>query len=424
MKRHRFWLILLCAIAVRAWAVEPAGLPEHVLRGGLPNVFAKLKGGGEVRIAYLGGSITAQAGWRPKTLEWFRRQFPKAQVSEINAAIGGTGSDLGVFRLGYDVLRHRPDLLFVEFAVNDGGAPVEQIHRCMEGIARQTWRADPRTDVCFVYTLAQGMQEPLRAGKLPRSMAAMEQLAEHYQIPSINFGVEVVRLEKDGKLIFKGALPKTDAERAALGDKIVFSPDAVHPFPETGHQIYLEVAVRAFEKLRALGQAGPHPLKAPFVADNLEAAKLVPFDRARLGPGWRQLPATNRLVKAFGNRLPGLWCADQPGDAVEFRFRGTTAGFYDLLGPDCGQLHTSVDGGPAVTQTRFDSFCTYHRLGSVLVARGLPEGVHRVRVEIIADPLDKAKILARNYEKMDDPKRFEGQAWYVGALMLVGDLVE
>src|SRR5256885_1588445 len=92
-------------------------------RTGLPNVLSKLKSGAEVRIAYLGGSITAQDGWRPKTLNWFRQHFPKAQVREINAAIGGTGSDLGVFRLQHDVLEQKPDVLFIEFAVNDDGAP-------------------------------------------------------------------------------------------------------------------------------------------------------------------------------------------------------------------------------------------------------------------------------------------------------------
>ncbi len=92
--------------------------------------------GRHMRIAYLGGSITAQEGWRPRSLQWFRQQFPSATVEEINAAIGGTGSDLGVFRLRRDVLEARPDLLFVEFAVNDGGAATAQIHRCMEGIVR------------------------------------------------------------------------------------------------------------------------------------------------------------------------------------------------------------------------------------------------------------------------------------------------
>ena len=123
---------------------RPAASPDELVpavecreRGGVPNVLAKLRGGGEVHIAYLGGSITAQDGWRPKTLAWFRQQFPNAWVSEINAAIGGTGSDLGVFRLQHDVLEHQPDLLFVEFAVNDGGTAPEQIYRCVEGIVRQ-----------------------------------------------------------------------------------------------------------------------------------------------------------------------------------------------------------------------------------------------------------------------------------------------
>ena len=56
--------------------------------------------------------------------------------------IAFTGSDLGVFRVQQDVLSKQPDLLFVEFAVNDGGAAPEQIIRCMEGIVRQTWRAN------------------------------------------------------------------------------------------------------------------------------------------------------------------------------------------------------------------------------------------------------------------------------------------
>ena len=69
------------------------------LRGGLPNFFAKLDAGHKVNIGYLGGSITAQNGWRPKTLKWFQKNYPKAKISQINAAIGGTGSDLACFVL-------------------------------------------------------------------------------------------------------------------------------------------------------------------------------------------------------------------------------------------------------------------------------------------------------------------------------------
>jgi lysophospholipase L1-like esterase len=394
-------------------------------RGGLPNFLAKLSAGAEVRIAYLGGSITAQDGWRPKTLNWFRQHFPKARVSEINAAIGGTGSDLGAFRLHHDVLEYKPDLLFVEFAVNDSGAPPQQIYRCMEGIVRQAWKHDPATDICFVYTLAGDMLETLQQGQVPRSVSAMEKVADHYGIPSINLGLEVARLEKAGKLTFKGEKPKTEAERAALGDKILFSPDGVHPYTDSGHQLYLEAIVRSIEMLQRVGKPGPHALPAPYVADNWEAARMVPLSRAKLGTGWRRLNApTNSLARSFGTRLPELWEAKEPGESVSFRFRGTTARIYDLVGPDCGQVTIVVDDRAPVVTPRFDAFCTYHRLATLSVAEGLPEGVHSVKITIHPEQPDKAKILSQRHEKMDNPKRFDGTVWYAGAILLLGDLEE
>lgn len=87
-------------------------------RNGIPNTIGRLATGQPVRIAYFGGSITAQKGWRIASRLWLQQQYPTAGISEINAALGGTGSDLGAFRLYRDVLRHTPDLVFVEFAVS------------------------------------------------------------------------------------------------------------------------------------------------------------------------------------------------------------------------------------------------------------------------------------------------------------------
>jgi lysophospholipase L1-like esterase len=394
-------------------------------RGGLPNVLAKLRTRGTVRIAYLGGSITAQDGWRPKTLNWFRTNFPTAEVKEINAAIGGTGSDLGVFRLRHDVLEHHPDLLFIEFAVNDGGAPPHQIHRGMEGIVRQTWKADPTTDICFVYTLAGNMLETLQEGRFPRSAGAMEQVADHYGIPSIHMGLEVARMEKAGRLIFKGALPKTDAERAALGDRVLFSPDAVHPYPETGHQLYFEAVVRSLAKIQPAGMPGPHTLPPPLTAENWEAARMIPLSRARLTPGWRRLASpADPLARSFGDRLPEVWQARQPGESLSFRFRGTMARIYDLVGPDCGQVSIVLDGRPPKVTARFDAYCTYHRLATLSLGDDLPDAVHTVEVTVRPDPPDKVRILSERSEKMDDPARFQGTTWYAGAILLIGEWVE
>src|SRR5262249_16460291 len=122
--------------------------PELHTRRGLPNLSRRLEAGGELRVAYLGGRITAAAGGRRGLPpEHLRKTYPKLTVVEIAAGLPGTGSNLGVCRVGLDVLRHHPDLLFVEFAVNDIGAPIDRVERTMEGIVRQARRANPAMDL-------------------------------------------------------------------------------------------------------------------------------------------------------------------------------------------------------------------------------------------------------------------------------------
>lgn len=159
--------------------------PELHPRAGLPHLAALTREStGELRVAYLGGSITAAAnGWRTLTTNHLRTIFPKLAVVEIDAGLPGTGSNLGACRLGYDVLRHRPDLLFVEFAVNDTGVPPDRIERTIEGIVRQTRRANPQTDLCFIYTVSTPGLPDLEAGNFPPAARAMENVAAHYEIP-------------------------------------------------------------------------------------------------------------------------------------------------------------------------------------------------------------------------------------------------
>jgi hypothetical protein len=419
-----FHLVLLHAIVF----AEPYPLRDAVEcreRNGLPNFIDKVGTGQAVRIAYLGGSITAQEGWRPKTLDWFRNQFPQAEISQINAAIGGTGSDLGVFRLKQDVLDHKPDLLFVEFAVNDGGAPPHRIHQAIEGIVRQTIRANPTTDICFVYTLVGGWTETLREGKFPRAASAMEAIADHYGIPSIHMGLAVAIMEGEGKLIFKGALPKTDEEKAATSGKIVFSPDNVHPYPATGHELYLQAVVRGMRQIRKVGKVGPHQLPQPFTADNWEAAKMLPLTKARLSSGWQRLdPDKHTLGRRFRHRMPDMYYTNRPGETITIRFKGTGLRIYDLLGPDCGQVTVKLDDRPAAVVPRFDAYCTYHRLAMLTVAENATDTEHTVMLELHPDQPDKAAILARRGQKIDNPDRYNDTAWYAGAILIIGDIID
>ncbi|MDB6175664.1 MAG: acyl-CoA thioesterase [Chthoniobacteraceae bacterium] len=417
--------VLICV--VRAANSSLVAAQEFHSRAGLPNFFAKLKvPNAEMKVGYLGGSITAQAGWRPKSLAHFQATYPAVKFSEINAAIGGTGSDLGVFRLKQDLLDLNPDLLFVEFAVNDAGAEPEQIVRCMEGIVRQTWRALPQCDICFVYTLSEAIAGPMMEGKYPRAASTMEQVAEYYGIPSIHMAAHAAELAKEGRLIWSAPLPKSEEEKKSIGDKVVFASDGVHPYPETGHELYLQAIVRSLGPIEAESKnAEPHLLQAPLSATNYELAKLLPISELSLSEGIVALDLQKEeLAKRFSGNIKAMYRGSRPGETITFRFRGTHAALYDLLGPDCGQVLVTLDDQPARIVPRFDAYSTYYRLATLLIGSELPDVVHSVKIEIHPDQPDKETILARRKEKIDKPERFNGTAIYPGALLLVGELVK
>jgi lysophospholipase L1-like esterase len=425
----RFSAFAAVALPLVAAAQENFPLSEAQecrARGGLPHFFAKAGTvGAEVKVAYLGGSITAQAGWRPKTLALFQATYPAAKFSEINAAIGGTGSDLGVFRVRQDVLDQQPDLLFVEFAVNDGGAQPAQIERCMEGIVRQTWRLLPNCDICFVYTVTEALHAPMLEGKFPRAASVMERVADHYGIPSIHMAMEVAALAKMGRLVWKGELPKTDAGKQALGDRFVFAPDGVHPHPETGHELYLAAISRSLPMIaKAGGSTAPHSLGEPLIATNYEAARMMPIGELALSGFERVDPKTSSIGKSFLTRLPALHRGDKPGSTISFRFKGTRAAIYDVIGPDCGQVTVTLDDQAPMVRPRFDGYCNYHRLATLVIGTELPDEVHTVKIEIHPEQPDKAKILGARNLKMEPAEKFEGTAFYPGALMLVGEVVK
>ncbi|MFI4851523.1 MAG: GDSL-type esterase/lipase family protein [Gimesia chilikensis] len=399
--------------AVKAELVKP--------RQGLGNVLQKLQQGKEVNVAYLGGSITAANGWRVKTTKWLKEAFPKAKIHEIHAAIGGTGSDLGVFRLQRDVLDHKPDLVFVEFAVNDGGRQPKAIWDSMDGIVRQIWQANPQTDICFVYTFRVNYEKELREGECPRAASAMELLADHYGIPSINVALKIAELEQQGKLQFKSDEPLNNG-------LIRFSKDGVHPL-DKGHEIYTEVIADAIQKMEADSQPVDHAdkLKQPFVESHWTNAKMIPLEPSMLTGNWKKLPADNILQKRFGNRMGQIWEADAPGSRITFRFRGTQAALYDLLGPDGGQVLITVDGKPSQKPVaRFDSYCTYHRISTLRLAQNLdPNQIHTVTVEIHPEQPDRTPVafrLKNPDEELKSPK-FQGTRIRVGQIMLRGELV-
>ena len=447
MKGQLFGLVMgmvMASCAVQAVVEQPvyqAVRAEEVrARDGIGNVMTKIRAGREVTVAYLGGSITAMNGWRNKTTDWLKTTYPKATFKEIHAAIGGTGSDLGVFRLGRDVLAHKPDLLFVEFATNDGGQAPEQIWRSMEGIVRQTWRQDPLTDIVFTYTITTAFTNDYVNGMCNRSASAMEQLADHYGIPSINFGIRVAQLLEENKLlmdakVIETAVPKDSLERdkqirelLAADKRLLFANDGVHPRDE-GHELYKAAIIAGLTRMKDM-PAPDHKAKLAkvFVPDNWEAAKMVPLNKKMLSGNWTALSADESRQKSFGDRMGQLWMADQPGSKLHFKFKGAVAKIYDLLGPDGGQVTLTVDGKTGAKPVpRFDSYCVYHRIATLgVVSDSDMNQVHEVTIEIHPEQPDRKSVAFRLKDpdkELKEPK-FQGTRVWMSQLMLLGDLVE
>ncbi|MHB1178472.1 MAG: SGNH/GDSL hydrolase family protein [Daejeonella sp.] len=394
-------------------------MQEFHQRGGLPNVFHKIATQRQIRIGYIGGSITEMAqGWRDLTFSWFRSTFPLTAFYQIDATIGGTGSGLGVFRMEHDMLSGQPDLIFVEFAVNGTGVPPhgsrELMVRTMEGIVRKTWAQYPNTDICFVYTTALDMCTNLTKGIPQQSSEFMEEVAEHYGIPSIHVGIEVAKLMTQGKLVFK-------ADPSENANTIVFSRDGVHPLQESGQPIYGSTVIKYLKKMSKHTAVKSHQMPAPLLANNWQNAEMVDISEAELVGEWTKLPENNEIVQKFQRFMPSIYHA-KPGALMRFKFKGSVLGIYDCIGPGTGTIEVTVDGKKQEIP-RFDQWCSNYRKNNFFM-EGLEDKVHEVEIRVLDKTIDKASILLKKGIAMDNPAKYAGIDWYPANVMVVGGLIK
>jgi len=387
------------------------------LRGGLPHVSARLSAGEPVCMVYFGGSITDAPGWRVGFDTWLRQNWKAITFDSHNASIGGTGSDLGVFRVCSDVLAFKPDLVFIEFSVNDSNKDAVLAGKCVEGIVRQIRGGTRRCDICLVYTLcdAPSVLEPLRRGELPPIAMVHDKVAEHYGLPSVFLGAEVLRLEQLGKLVLTASgKRREELEHEGVS---VFCEDGAHPLP-VGHDLYVHTLSEVFPRMLAASAPSTCALPPPLAPDNWERVELIPFSRMPRDIGMEKLAVKALPPIAWGKEhLPELWRIDRQGAGIDFAFTGTGFGIYDVSGPDCGQVSVSIDGQPARLFPRFDRFCTYHRPTYLLIACDLSHATHRVRIELGPALTAKGAIVP---EALEQPQRFNGNYWYPAAVLVVG----
>ncbi|WP_436234336.1 GDSL-type esterase/lipase family protein [Paenibacillus sp. LjRoot153] len=396
-------------------------MQEFFPRRGLPNVIQKLENGETVTIVYFGGSNTRSAGYRVMTADWLREQYPEADIRSVNAGIDGTGSDLGCARLETDVLRHQPDLVFVEFVGNDGGVPESKAR--IEGIVRQIRKMSRFTDILFVYTLKERDVAGFQSGEYQKGALMQEEVADYYGIPSIHLGVAVSQLVTEGKLVF------TSKAGESFPGAVVFTHDSIHPLIPEGHQIYTDTITRSFERIRELrassGRVEHNLPQATLVPSNpWEYASMQPLDGlAHLSAGWSYVtPDDFELARKYDWLFPGLWRAVDPGEAITVQFEGTHIGLFDIGGPDSGRLKVTVDGGEPFLVDRFTSYNDHNRNQFVFLPE-LPNGRHTVRFEIDNEKTDKAAVFEASGNERSRQHVQEHPDWYDQTVIQLGKLL-
>lgn len=372
------------ASAITAEPKTPYGYDYSTLRGGLPNCRLRFERERKGRVAFLGGSITAGAGWRDGVCDELRRRFAGTEFDFVNAGIPSLGSTPGAFRFSRDALARGPvDLLFVEAAVNDetnGQTPVEQV-RGMEGIVRQARLKNPAMDIVMLHFADPSKLAVINLGKTPEVIASHERVAAHYGVPSIDLAREV-------------------AERIRAGE---FSWEKdfrdLHPSP-FGHRLYAESVKRLFaaawkDPLPGGAAVQAAPLPPPLDPKSYFRGRLVPVTEAvvesgwKLDPSWK--PADAAATRPGFVQVPAL-VAEEPGALLRLRWEGTGAGIFVASGPDAGTVEYRVDGGAWQSRDLFTQWSpSLHLPWAQVLAADLDPGPHELELRVARSANPKSR---------------------------------
>lgn len=196
----------------------------------LKNLMKRAANGESLVIVFLGGSITqGSLSSTPKTCyaylvyEWWKKSFPNAAFSFVNGGIGGTTSHYGGARAWKDVLCYRPDIVTVDFSVNDDAN--EFFEETYEGTLRRLLAAPSSPAVVVLNNVFYD------TGKNAQNYH--NRIADHYGIPHVSIKDTVYPDVESGKIV-----------RADI------TPDNLHP-NDKGHRLVADEICKLLDSIKA-----------------------------------------------------------------------------------------------------------------------------------------------------------------------------
>lgn len=206
-----------------------AGIVNKGNTARLIQCMARGAAGEKLVIGYLGGSITmgSVATVQEKCYAylshlWWKEKFPKAQVEFVNAGIGATTSQFAVARVEEDLLSYKPDVVFIEFTVNDDAT--EHFKETYEGLLRKVYGHDSKPAVITLQNAFYHNGVSAESIHTP--------VAKYYDLPIVSFKRAVVERVMAGNItesdITSDHLHPNDKGHALLADAVCFYLDKVY----------------------------------------------------------------------------------------------------------------------------------------------------------------------------------------------------
>lgn len=302
----------------------------------LEKVLEQMRKGESVSVAFIGGSVTEGAlaetyeeSYADSFMAKLHEAYPEAELTYVNAGLSGTGSSLGVMRYERDVVEAagcQPDIVFLEFAINDYQEPTEG--RAYESMIRTILEADNAPAVILLFSVSRS-EWNMQDIYIP--------MGKHYGLPMASIREAVKKPLGDGTLT-----------------KEEFFADEYHP-TSYGHKVMADCLEELMREVQGAegGEVAALPeesVKSPdFVDMHLLTSQSV--GKAVVSEGG--FTGTDPQVHGFGRRggesaFPDNWMhtAESGGEAfhVELKCRNIILNYKTSSAKDFGKACVYVDG--------------------------------------------------------------------------------
>ena len=240
----------------------------------IKNFLRRLRAGEEVTVAFLGGSITQGAGAVPLQENCYARLTWQGlaerygdSIRYIKAGLGGTPSETGLVRYDRDITRDgqvTPDLVVVEFAVNDSGDETEGVF--YESLVRKILNAPNHPAVILLFAVFAN------DWNLKRRLAP---IGYRYQLPMVD--------------VLEAVSPQFESKDRVITKRQYFY-DVYHP-SNLGHRIMADCLLYLVDRLdRQQPEAEQEDFVPPYYGRDYENLQLA--DRKDSLPQCRFTPGS------------------------------------------------------------------------------------------------------------------------------------